>query len=72
MAIELSDGVDHHSPETRQDNEIAIHDMLEGNLFRPKGSPGGPYRLVLKIAETVWFWRSNFLIPWRTDASRCR
>jgi uncharacterized protein (UPF0262 family) len=51
MAIELSDGVTHHSPETRQDTEIAIHDMLESNLFRPRGSPGGPYRLVLKIAE---------------------
>jgi uncharacterized protein (UPF0262 family) len=35
----------------RQEAEIAIRDILEGNLFRPKGSPGGPYRLVLKIAE---------------------
>jgi uncharacterized protein (UPF0262 family) len=51
MAIELSEGVDHHSQEMRRETEIAIHDILEGNLFRPKGSPGGPYRLVLKIAE---------------------
>jgi uncharacterized protein (UPF0262 family) len=51
MAIELSDGVDHHSAETRRETGIAIHDILEGNLFRPKGSPGGPYRLVLKTAE---------------------
>ena len=51
MAIEFSDGVGHHSAETRRETEIAIHDILEGNLFRPKGSPGGPYRLVLKIAE---------------------
>ncbi len=49
MAIELSDGMD-HSPETRQESAIAIRDILEGNLFRPKSSAGGPYRLVLKVS----------------------
>ena len=51
MAIELSDGMAAHSATIRQESQIAIHDILEGNLFRPKTSPGGPYRLLLRIAE---------------------
>ena len=39
-----------HSPEMRQETEIAVHDILAGNLFRPNGSPGGPYRLVLSLS----------------------
>lgn len=37
--------------EIEQEREIAIYDLLEGNTFRPNGSPGGPYRLVLGIEE---------------------
>ena len=51
MAIELSDGVAAHSAMIRQETRIAIHDILERNLFRPRGSSGGPYRLLLKLAE---------------------
>jgi uncharacterized protein (UPF0262 family) len=51
MAIELSDGLAAHSALIRQETQIAIHDILEHNQFRPKGSPGGPYRLVLQVAE---------------------
>jgi uncharacterized protein (UPF0262 family) len=39
------------SPEIEQDRNVAIYDLLERNHFQPNGSPGGPYRLVLSIAE---------------------
>ncbi len=35
-----------------QEREVAIYDLLEANVFRPIGSPGGPYRLVLGVEET--------------------
>jgi len=34
-----------------QEREIAIYDLIESNSFRPIGSPGGPYNLVLAIQE---------------------
>jgi uncharacterized protein (UPF0262 family) len=34
-----------------QEREIAIYDLLEENSFRPHGSEGGPYKLVLGIEE---------------------
>lgn len=34
-----------------QEREIAIYDLLEANSFRPEGSAGGPYKLVLGIEE---------------------
>ena len=37
--------------EIEQEREIAIYDLLESNHFRPAGSAGGPYSLVLSIAE---------------------
>ena len=37
--------------EIEQERDIAIYDLLEGNSFRPEGSPGGPYKLVLGIEE---------------------
>lgn len=52
MAIEFSGGFDCHSAETRQEAEVAIHDVLAGNLFRPRDSAGGPYRLVLARGES--------------------
>jgi uncharacterized protein (UPF0262 family) len=38
--------------ETEQEKKIAIHDLLEANHFAPKGSSGGPYCLMLAIAES--------------------
>jgi len=35
-----------------QEREIAIYDLLEANVFRPDGSPGGPYHLTLGVEET--------------------
>ena len=37
--------------EIEHEREVAIHDLLENNHFQPNGSPGGPYHLVLAIAE---------------------
>ncbi|HUO03083.1 MAG TPA: UPF0262 family protein [Rhizomicrobium sp.] len=39
------------SPEVEQEREVAISDLLEGNLFKPKGAAGGPYRLALSVKE---------------------
>ena len=37
--------------EIEQEREIAIYDLLEANSFAPRGSSGGPYRLVLAVQE---------------------
>lgn|SRR5690348_4936081 len=37
--------------EIEQEREIAIYDLLESNSFTPTGSGGGPYNLVLAVAE---------------------
>ena len=34
-----------------QEREIAIYDILEGNVFKPEGSGGGPYHLTLGLEE---------------------
>src|SRR5690348_5650711 len=51
-----------------QEREIAIYDLLEENSFRPHGSPGGPYKLVLGIEET----RLIFDIRLEDDAAHGR
>ena len=35
-----------------QEREVAIYDLLEANVFKPAGSPGGPYHLTLGVEET--------------------
>jgi uncharacterized protein (UPF0262 family) len=35
-----------------QEREVAIYDLLEANLFKPEGSSGGPYHLILGVEET--------------------
>src|SRR5205814_1890582 len=37
--------------EIEQERDIAIYDLLEANSFKPEGSAGGPYKLVLGIAD---------------------
>jgi uncharacterized protein (UPF0262 family) len=37
--------------EIEQERDIAIYDLKEENSFRPDGSPGGPYRLILGIED---------------------
>ena len=39
------------SLEIEQEREVAISDLLENNLFKPKGATGGPYRLALSVKE---------------------
>jgi uncharacterized protein (UPF0262 family) len=39
------------TPEIEQEREVAISDLLESNLFKPKGAAGGPYRLTLSVKE---------------------
>jgi uncharacterized protein (UPF0262 family) len=51
-----------------QEREIAIYDLLEENSFRPHGSPGGPYKLVLGIEES----RLIFDIRLEDDAAHGR
>jgi uncharacterized protein (UPF0262 family) len=52
IAVELDEQtVVRRTREIEQEREIAIYDLLEGNHFRPEGSAGGPYRLVLGIEE---------------------
>ena len=38
-------------PQPGGERDIAIHDLLVANSFTPIGSHGGPYRLVLGIAQ---------------------
>jgi uncharacterized protein (UPF0262 family) len=35
-----------------QEREVAIYDLLDGNVFKPQGSAGGPYHLTLGVEET--------------------
>jgi uncharacterized protein (UPF0262 family) len=41
----------HRAPEIEQERKVAIYDLLGENHFHPKGSAGGPYHLVLRVAE---------------------
>ena len=51
-AIELDEGsIVRRTREIEQERDIAIYDLLESNSFVPQGSPGGPYRLVIGVAE---------------------
>jgi uncharacterized protein (UPF0262 family) len=52
VAIELDERtLVRRTREIEQEREIAIYDLLESNSFAPRGSPGGPYRLVLAVQE---------------------
>ena len=51
VSIKLDEGMGRHSPEIEQEKKIAIYHILEENHFEPKGSPGGPYHLVLTTAD---------------------
>ena len=54
IAVELDEQtVVRRTREIEQEREIAIYDLLEGNHFNPVGSEGGPYRLVLGVAENA-------------------
>lgn len=51
-AIELDERtVLRRTRQIEQERAIAIYDLLETNYFAPRGSLGGPYKLLLGIAE---------------------
>ncbi|HWX89334.1 MAG TPA: UPF0262 family protein, partial [Rhizomicrobium sp.] len=51
-AITLDEAsVVYRTPAIEQEREVAIYDLLEANVFKPEGSPGGPYRLILGAEE---------------------
>jgi len=51
-AITLDEAsVVHRSRAIEQEREVAIYDLLEANVFKLEGSPGGPYRLTLGMEE---------------------
>jgi uncharacterized protein (UPF0262 family) len=51
-AIHLDEAsVVHRTRAIEQEREVAIYDLLENNSFRPEGSDGGPYHLVLGLEE---------------------
>ena len=41
----------HRTREIEHERDIALYDLLEANSFRPVGSHGGPYQLVLGIGQ---------------------
>jgi uncharacterized protein (UPF0262 family) len=49
--ISLDEAIAHRTPELDQECNVAIYDLLDKNHFQPKGSPGGPYHLMLALAE---------------------
>lgn len=52
IAIDLDERtVVRRTREIEQERAVAIYDLLEANRFAPHGSGGGPYKLVLGIAE---------------------
>lgn len=52
IAIDLDERtVVRRTREIEQERAVAIYDLLEANHFAPHGSAGGPYRLLLSIAE---------------------
>ncbi|HEY2444774.1 MAG TPA: UPF0262 family protein [Rhizomicrobium sp.] len=52
VAVELDEHtVVRRTREIEQEREIAIYDLLEANHFAPRGSEGGPYRLLLAVEE---------------------
>jgi|SRR5665213_1049778 uncharacterized protein (UPF0262 family) len=52
FAIELDERtVVRRTREIEQEREIAIYDLLEANVFKPAGSAGGPYKLVLAVED---------------------
>ncbi|HKU55242.1 MAG TPA: UPF0262 family protein [Rhizomicrobium sp.] len=51
-AITLDEAsVVYRSRAIEQEREVAIYDLLEANVFKPEGSPGGPYHLHLGMED---------------------
>ena len=58
VAVELDERtLVRRTREIEQEREIAIYDLLESNSFAPRGSLGGPYRLMLGLEENRLVFR---------------
>ena len=44
-------GIVRLSPRVEHERRVAVHDLIEDNVFVPKGAFNGPYHLILGIAE---------------------
>lgn len=52
VAIELdAKSIVRWSPEVEHERAVAVFDLLEGNRFRLREGPAGPYRLVLGLRD---------------------
>jgi uncharacterized protein (UPF0262 family) len=52
VEIEFDEGANlAPGPDAEHERKIAIFDLLEENFFRPEGSEGGPYKLLLGLEE---------------------
>lgn len=52
VKIELDDpGIVYRTRDVEHERAVAIYDLIESNRFAPVGHEGGPYHLVLGIAE---------------------
>lgn len=52
VKIELDDpGIVYRTRDVEHERAVAIYDLIESNHFAPVGHDGGPYHLVLGIAE---------------------
>jgi uncharacterized protein (UPF0262 family) len=50
-SVTLDEDIAQRTAEIEQEKKVAIHDLLVENHFEPSGSDGGPYHLLLSIAE---------------------
>ena len=52
VAVTLDEtSIERGNPDVEHERAVAVHDLLEENVFRPVNGPEGPYRLILSIQE---------------------
>ncbi|MGA1804521.1 UPF0262 family protein [Rhizobium sp. HT1-10] len=49
--VVLDDTIGRASPDVEHERAVAIFDLIEENVFRPIGHPGGPYTLKLSLVD---------------------
>ena len=49
--VELDETIGRATPDVEHERAVAIFDLIQENRFRPVGTPDGPYRLKLSLAE---------------------
>ncbi|MBC8130254.1 MAG: UPF0262 family protein [Rhizobiaceae bacterium] len=51
IEVELDETIGRATPDVEHERAVAIFDLIEENVFRPVGTPDGPYRLKLSLVE---------------------